>query len=273
MSGLVIRGREVDVPGLVIRDWHDQPRYRLKLGEDGRRCGERRVLGIVCHTTKGIPGGSDHRSQVIHAGAGPDGGEDACARWWSRSSAGAGAHLVVDRDGSVACFADLVHEVAYHAGSPNNSMTVGVECYQDGDAGIWQATIDAWVILAGALCELLDLPKQIAWPYAGGPCLRLDKPGGRDYRGVYGHRDCDRHRGLGDPGDALLWALVARGGFEAFDVNEDEDLQAWRERQRQLNAAGWVPPLTVDGIPGPRTLAAWHALRAQIHNGYAEPTA
>lgn len=271
MPGLVIRGQEVPVPGVL--NWHDRPAWRLRIGvnhPDGYHCGERRVLGVVLHTSKGIPGGKDLRPQQVKPGAGPAGGADACARWWSLSDAPAGAHLVTDRDGVTACMADLVWEVAYHAGSPNNSLTVGWEVYQDQDAGIWQASLDAVAALAPVLHDLLGLPHQVHWPYLGGPVPRLDKPGGRDYRGAYGHRDCDRHRGLGDPGDLVIRTLVDRAGFEAFDTSQDEDLATWRERQRRLNAAGWDPPLTIDGIPGPKTLAAWRMIGAQTHNGYAE---
>ena len=143
--------------------------------------------------------------------------------------------------------------------------------YQDADGGIWQASIDSWVILAAFLCDYHNLPRQVTLPYHGGPCVRLDKPGGIDYRGVYGHRDCDHHRGFGDPGDILLQALVDHADFEAVDVNENEDLDRWRERQRRLNALGWEPPLDVDGIPGPKTMAAWRARGAETHNGYTEP--
>jgi len=256
--GLIVRGKVVEVPGLVVKSWHDVPLYRLRIGvnhPDGYYCGPRTVRGICHHTTKGIPGGTDHRPQIIKPGAGPDGGADACARWWSMSDAAAGAHIVNDRDPDCACLADLVYEVAYHAGSPNNEYTVGIEHYQDQDAGIWQQTIDNAVILACALSDLLDIPRQVQWPYTGHSVARLDKPGGADYRGHYGHRDCSNHRGPGDPGDFILQALID-AGFDAFNVDKDEDLVAWRDRQAQLNAAGSYPVLTVDGIPGPATYVA-----------------
>jgi hypothetical protein len=252
---LVIGGKLVEVPGLVVRSWHDNPLYRLRMGQDGRPSKGRRVIGIVIHTTKGIPGGKDRRPQFVKPGRGPDGGADACARWWSTSPDSAGAHLVVDRDRDVACLADLLDEITFHAGHPNNDYTIGIEVYQDADAGIWAASIEATVVLVSFLCEYLDLPKQIAWPYQGGPFTRLDKPGGIDYRGVYGHRDCDRHRGLGDPGDLILQALLD-AKFDGFDVNEREDIAAWEERQRQINAAGATPQLVVDGFPGPATYRA-----------------
>jgi hypothetical protein len=274
MPGLVVRGREIQVPGITVVNWHDVPRYRLRIGvnhPDGRPAPGRRVLGSVIHTTKGIPGGKDHRPQFVKPGAGPAGGDDACARWWSTDPNPGGAHLVVDRDGTIACLADLADEVAFHAGHPNNDYTVGWEVYQDQDAGIWQASIDSLVIAAPFVLDLFSLPHQLHLPYLGGPVPRLDRPGGVDYRGAYGHRDCDRHRGQGDPGDIIIRALIDQAGFEAFDVSQNEDLECWKERQRRLNAVGCTPPLTVDGIPGPKTMRAWRDLGATTRNGYAKP--
>lgn len=258
MPGFIVRGKEVAYPGLVVKNWHDVPTYRLRIGvsaPDGYYCGPRTVKGVVHHTTKGIPGGTDQRPQIIKPGVGPNGGADACARWWSTSPAAAGAAIVNDRDRDCACLADLLSEVTYHAGSPNNGYTVGVEHYQDQDAGIWQSTIDDAVLIACAMSDIFDLPRQLHWPYLGHPVARLDKPGGADYRGHYGHRDCSSHRGFGDPGDFILQALI-NAGFEPFNVEKDEDLKAWRNRQAQLNAAGASPKLLVDGIPGPATYRA-----------------
>lgn len=256
--GFVIRGKVAEVPGLVVQSWHDVAAYRLRIGvnhPDGYYCGPRTVRGICHHTTKGIPGGSDLRPQIIKPGVGPHGGSDACARWWSTSPAAAGAAIVGDRDGTLVCLADLVYEVTYHCGSPNNGYSVGWEHYQDQDAGIWEATISSAVKGSIALSDLLDIPRQVHWPYLGHPVARLDKPGGADYRGHYGHRDASSRRGAGDPGDFIIEALI-NSGFEAFNVEKDEDLKAWRNRQAQLNAAGASPSLTVDGIPGPATYKA-----------------
>lgn len=258
MSGLIVRGKINPVPGLTIRSWHDDPLLRLRVGEDCRPSTRRRILSIVGHTTKGIPGGSNLTPQIIRPGAGLDGGEERCARWWSTSPKQAGAQIIIDRDGSVACLADIISEVAFHAGGPQNNYTVGVECYQDSDGAIWQATIDSWVILASFLCDLEGLPRQVVWPYHGGPCKRLDRQhAGRDYRGVYGHRDCASNRGQGDPGDALTLALIEQGGFEPVDIQADEDLRIWEGRQERINASGVITQLKVDGIPGPKTMKAW----------------
>jgi hypothetical protein len=257
--GLVIRGKVVEVAGLTVKSWLDDPALRLRIGvghPDGYHCGERTVRGVCHHTTKGIPGGTDKRPQIVKPGPGPGGKVLDVARFWSTSDTAAGAQLVNDRDGiHVGCLADLVYEIAYHCGSPNNEYSVGIEHYQDQDAGIWGATITSGVTLACALSDVLDIPRQVHWPYLGHSVPRLDKYGGSDYRGHYGHRDASNHRGAGDPGDFLIQALII-AGFDAFNVDKGEDLAVWRNRQAQLNAAGADPQLTVDGVPGKMTYYA-----------------
>lgn len=255
--GYIISGKVVESPsGLTVRSWLDDARLRLRIGvqhSDGYRGGPRTVRGICHHTTKGIPGGTDHRPQFIDKGPGPAKVLDV-ARFWSTSDAAAGAHIV--NDGlAIGCLADLVTEVAYHCGSPNNQYSAGVEHYQDQDAGIHETTIAQAVKVSCDLSDLLDLPRQVAWPYLGHSIPRLDMVGGADYRGHYGHRDASNHRGPGDPGDFIIQALID-AGFEPFNVDKGEDLAAWRNRQARLNAAGATPRLTVDGIPGPATYRA-----------------
>jgi hypothetical protein len=58
--GLVIDGADESVPGLSVVSWRQQGGPpRLKDGEDCRGRFTRWVRGIVLHTTKGIPGGTD----------------------------------------------------------------------------------------------------------------------------------------------------------------------------------------------------------------------
>ena len=214
MPGLVLAGQTFDVPGLEIVNWHDDPRLRLRAVEDmrARRTGER-VRMVVLHTTKGIPGGRDRRPQDIRPGLGPR--ADAalrCARSWSLDGRHGGAHLVVDHDGSVACLADLQREVAYHVGgAPGlNGASVGVEAFQGSGAELYECQIAAVVTLCGALARLLGVERVVPPPYRGRPVEAL-RSGARGWSGFLGHRDCDANRGAGDPGDAIMDALVAAG--------------------------------------------------------------
>ncbi len=202
-SGLVIDGADVQVPGLTAVSWRDDPSVRLKMGQDGRlrRPGEK-VRRIVLHTTRGIPGGHDQRPQVVHPGVGPSGSAaEANARYWARAPSCAGAHLVVDYDGSIVCTADLAREVSYHAGAIN-ADSIGIEIVQGSDAGLYAGQLDAVVTLVAFLCDRFALPRTVQWPYRGA---------GDPVAAVLGHRDVSDNRGAGDPGDAIYARLMAAG--------------------------------------------------------------
>src|ERR1043165_69108 len=98
MPGLIIGGKEVDVPGVAIRNFKDDPKLALRVGRsDGPNDGRTRtapVTLVVLHTTKGIPGGTDKREQVILPGLGPDTkAEDRTATYWSTDPTQSGAHI------------------------------------------------------------------------------------------------------------------------------------------------------------------------------------
>jgi hypothetical protein len=213
------------------------------------------VRGIVLHTTKGIPGGSDHRAQRILPGMGPEGDDDVrVARFWSTSPKQSGAHLIVDHDGSIVCTADLALERAFHAG-PVNDVSIGIEIFQGREAEMYQGQLEAVVRLVDWLTRRFGIQRQMPHRYMGGPLTRL-AAGGRNVVGVYGHRDVTDNRGEGDPGDAIF-ELLAAAGYETWNFETKEDLEAWKERQMVLSTRG--APLTVDGIPGAGTRRAIEA--------------
>lgn len=267
MSGLVIGGREVDVPGLVVRNWNDDPRLKLRVGQpggsnDGRRRRADWIRLIVVHTTKGIPGGRDKRAQVIRLGTGPDRGKDLnTARFWSSSPEPSGAHLVVDADGSIACLADLRDVCAYHA-TVVNDVSIGIEIFQGDDAELYEGQLEATATLCDFITTAFSIQRQIPDRYRG-PLPRLES-GGADVVGVVGHRDVTDNRGPGDPGDAVFDALE-RHGYERFNLLADDDLRVWRDREgeidRRLMAAfGRRLADPKPGVPGPRVVAALVAL-------------
>jgi hypothetical protein len=248
MSGVIIHGREVEFPGLTILNWRDARDLR-RAPEDGQRRRTSWVRSIICHTTRGIPGGGNDTPQTIRPGAGRNLGRMfAVAKFWRRDRRRrSGAHLVIDTDGSVGCLADLATEELFHAGSRGvNTCSIGIESYQFADGSIYERTLDACVALCDALCEYFGIQRQLHWPYRG-PIARLGRGGG-DCVGVFGHRDVTRRRGPGDPGDHLFEKLRA-AGYEAFDFEASEDLRAWEKRQRMLG-------VEADGIPGPQTRRA-----------------
>ncbi len=250
------------VPGLQIRNYIDDPTLRLKMGEDGRRRDTGWVRSICVHSTKGIPSivgkpGPGNVPQVFLPGLAPVGNNDErVARYWSHDPTPAGAHLVVDHDGSIVQTADLLLEVAYHAGS-SNAPSIGLEVYQGAKAEFYEWQLDVVVVLIDAITWLMtevfnsSIQRQYHAPYrAYHPVARLTG-GAASYVGIYGHRDQTDARGPGDPGDWLAPRLSA-AGYEAFNFEKSADLDAWKDRQANLG-------ITPDGIPGPKTAAALRA--------------
>lgn len=248
---LIIGGKTVTVPGLTTYNWHDDPSLRLKMGQDGRR---RRPTGsaprvsiIGVHTTRGIPGGKDKRSQLILDGVGPstDGGRRVNG-FWVRDPKYSGAHLVVDHDAATYCLADLELEEAFHA-TTINPLSIGIELVQGGRAELYRAQVSALLLLVNALTTHFGIQRQIPSVYKGRPHRRL-VAGGSDFWGVVGHRDQTDNRGRGDPGDFVMNELAA-AGYERFDLDAGADRAAWRARQQHIGLTG----ADVDGIPGART--------------------
>lgn len=207
-TGLIVDGVAAIVPGLVVVNFLDDPSLRLKMGNDGRaRRPGKHVRRVVLHTTRGVPGGRDQRPQVIHPGLGPPGhaAEDN-AHFWARDPHCAGAHLVVDYDGSVVQTADVAREVSYHAGNVNGD-TIGIEIVQGSDAGLYEGQLACVVALVEHLCKRFGLERTVQWPYRGA---------GLPVAAVLGHRDVSDDRGKGDPGDRVYELLLA-AGFSAID--------------------------------------------------------
>jgi hypothetical protein len=258
MPGLIIGGKEVEVPGVPIRNFKDEPKLALRVGKapsDGETPRDFPVSLIVLHTTKGIPGGSNKTPQTLRPGLGPDTkAEDRTANYWSTDPQNSGAHIVIDSDGSTACLADLKTVCAYHAGDRGvNHRSVGIEIYQEADADLYAGQLDVVVKIVDVLTIEFGIQRQIPHKYMGKPAPRLDM-GGKDCVGVIGHRDCSNQRGQGDPGDFIFDALE-KAGYERVNYHSGTDLYTWKNRQKDLVAKTGLE-LLVDGVPGVATRAA-----------------
>ena len=258
-TGLILDGRAVGVPGFDVQNFVDDPRLALAPYDVRPRTFQERnwIHLVVVHTTGGIPGGTDLRPQDIRPGFGPstNAGERVVGSWTHDPGRPGGAHLVVDFDGRIYCCADLVTQAAYHA-QHANGPSVGIEVVQGHDAELYQSQLDLAARFARVLCGLMPtaIQFQIPLPYDDGPVDRFVISQMRsnplaDVVGVVGHRDLTSSRGRGDPGDALMDALAARGA-ERLDFESGEDIATWKNRQAVLG----VP--SPDGIPGPLTVAA-----------------
>lgn len=260
-TGLLIRGKAVQVPGLTIINGNDVPWCRLVPDDYRKRRGTGLawVRQVIVHTTKGT------WPQAIKAGAGPGGRARNAFGFWSTDGHHGGAHIVVDNDGKIYCAADLVLDEAYHA-TTSNPWSIGIEMYQEPDFGIYQAVLDSTVKLCDFLCNVLEddavgIPFQIPdRRYNGDAIDRMKYDGGPSMAGVFGHRDnawdFAKHtssRGRGDPGDFFYEAMRVAGA-ELVDFQGMADLKIARLRQAKLNALGAAPQLYVDGGAGPTSI-------------------
>lgn len=278
MSGLVVAGVQVDVPGVRVLNVTDDARAKLS-PEDYKKRASRVVKKIVVHTTKGIS------PTKVFPGRGPEGRAFIVSNHWKGDPLRSAAQLVADGH-LVLCLADLATICAHHATTANDD-SIGLEMYQESNGGIYEGTLDNAVRIIRALCGLsfddrfahtIAIPYQIAGDrYVAGKIIERLKFGGDDFSGIFGHRDQAwmfpeyldavkrakyphgyAGRGAGDPGDDIGQRLIA-DGCEPFKLASREDLTAWMHRQRRLNM--WGAKLAVDGLPGPATFAAMKKLR------------
>ena len=261
---IVVNGIGHHVPGRVGESWLSDRRLNLKSQDDWRpRRSKAPVMGVVLHTRWGVP-------PKVKPATGPNRGWDiVLAGRFSADERKASCHVAVDADGSYGCFADLARVVTYHAGHVNG-VTVGIELYQERDGTMWESTLEAGADICDVVTRVFGIQRQ--FPTESDICRRLANhlsqeratfvPGanrGRDFCGVYGHRNVTRNRGPGDPGGEIFEVLKARG-YEPFAIDKGEDLSAWEERQRALG----FREDDIDGIPGELTRAR---LRMQRRGG------
>lgn len=240
MSGLLIDGQRVEVPGVTVVGPGDRDWAHLSAGDGRPRTN--RPNKFVLHKTKADD------PEIVRAGRGPSGRAERTARMWSEDPTYSGAHGVIGSD-YTACLADLVRFEAFHAKAANRT-SIGFEMYEESGGFVYQAVIEATVRICWTVAMHVGIQAQ---------CTRYDRPlsrfidGGRTLFGFFGHRNVDDSRNKWDPGPAIWEALIA-SGFEVFDFQRGEDLTVWKARQRDLVAKGH--DLVVDGFPGEQTRKA-----------------
>jgi hypothetical protein len=251
MPGLIINGKEEQVPGLEVLNYKDHPELKLKPGEDMRARHTRWIRSVVLHNTKNI-------YPDVHPGKGPSTNlGDRIARLWATDGRNAGAHISVDWDGTICCHCDLVQDAAYHASSMNE-VSIGIEIYQDGKGVMYDDQITTVILLVRWLCRRFGIQMQTPKADRSEEIPRI-KAGGENCVGVFGHCHQNFKDKRFDPGIPVFQRLVG-AGFKTFDFQTDkvshipsEDLQYWSGIQKKLG-------LNQDGVPGPKTCDALQAL-------------
>jgi N-acetylmuramoyl-L-alanine amidase len=251
----MIDGVPLDPPGLATASWRDVPAMRV-LPADSRMRVTRWIRSFIVHTTQG------DEPQIIHPGTGEGGLASKTVRAWQQDSRHAGAHIIIDADGTVWCLADLIREATYHA-KAINEVSIGIELAQTPHLETWEIQYQSLIVLLDALTShpKIQIQRQYHAPYLGEEhAVERLADGGKDAIGIFGHRDqawsFERKtmlRGRGDPGDEVFKYLAA-AGYEAFDFERNEDKTTWGERQSRLLVG--FPKLRLDGVPGPQTVSA-----------------
>jgi hypothetical protein len=266
-SGFVVGGQREAAP-FDVDNWHDNPAFRLRMGNDGGRRPTKWVRLVTVHSTKGIPGGKNRKPQRVYPGLGPAGNAaEANVRYWTSSDSNGGAHIVVDFDGQVICTADLQDELAYHATSVNEE-SIGIEVVQgeaDDHAFFYRRQLDRVMQVIDWLTKRFRIQRQFPGPFPGhtGWVSRLVR-GGADCVGVHQHCDQTANRGVGDCGEWLRDDLRA-AGYEEQDWSKDADKRIWSTRQTSLIQLGADPAIGTDGVPGPKTSSEIERLLGKKH--------
>lgn len=248
---IIAGGIGFELPGLQTRSWFEGSGLHLSPDDRRPRSGPRSwVRSLILHTTVG------DEPQIVVPGIGAPGLAPRVIRNWGNDPKHAGAHLVIDQDGTIFCVADLLLDATFHARAINE-VSIGIELAQTKQLEIRTVQLEVLIKLCDRLTELeappscpikIAIQRQFYRPYRGSshPVGRL-AAGGQDCVGVFGHRDQSDERSAGDPGDAVFrWLNVA--GYEAFDGEQYEDVRVWSGRQAALG-------LKADGVPGPMTRA------------------
>lgn len=247
MPGMIIGGEEVSVPGLdeEVINYKDEPKIKLKMGEDMRMRKTRWIRVVTAHNTKNI-------ATKVKPGKGPETRlEERIARLWAHDKRHAGAHISIDWDGTVGCLCDLLLHAAYHAGRLNE-VSIGFELYEDSKGNLYEHQLDVAVIVTNFLTEYFQIQRQCPASIDNAEIKRL-AAGGRDIVGVFGH--CHAYKGKpNDPG-VHYFEWLEKAGYTIFNFRVQEDIHVWKNRQQKLGFEG--PDM--DGIPGPMTIDALQA--------------
>lgn len=210
-AGLVVDGRRVPVPGVVVTTWLDDARAAPPVTKGNRRRAAD-ATAIVLHTSRG-------RRGVVREGSRPSDKARALTRYQVRTRKKVSWCITIGAAGDVYQQCDAALLATWHA-TVANGYSVGIELAQDRDTpDLTQAQVDAAVAVVRALCEALGIPLRVVVRPDGSPfdgpvrAWQPRKQGGSALpaSGVIAHRNVTTNRGKGDAGDPVMLALLAAG--------------------------------------------------------------
>ncbi len=265
---LVIFGKEYEVPGVEGTNFLRDPKVAFTDKDDWNPRKTSWVRSVCLHTRMGLP--------LVLGGFAPKSVKDwsgVVAARHSRDDRKASWHISIDADGSYACHLDLGYVAANHAGQVND-VSIGIEMYQTTTGLIYRDTFDSCIKILEVICEVLRIPRMCTAPNQDSIMIDFAYPKytpfnrsrklahmaggkeGREYAGVFGHRNATRNRGKGDPGNYIFELLSERPGWIS-GLHGEEYKQYWKTIQRDVCK---FPLEQCDGIPGPKTQAVLQSL-------------
>lgn len=248
---LVIAGRPIVVPGIDIVSWLDD--RTLPKGTDFNPR-KRKIRVIVWHTVHG-------RKGPLKPGIKQSTRDRVYAIYQARSPRNVSWHFTIDTDGSITQSLDPTLEVGWHASYTEvNEISLGIELVQDDDGSLYEGQLQVALQFGDVLHRELAnaghfVPKQIPWKNNAPDDRKLKRCLPPAYCanvcGAIGHRNNTYDKGFGDPGNHLFIAMQ-KHGYECFDIEAEQDLNTWKERQKILG----LPKNLCDGTPGIKTYEA-----------------
>lgn len=247
---IVIGNKKIEIPGLKTVSFLDNIAGVKEINHSSAR--HESIHMIVAHTHKGIPG-------KLLPGYGPNSTvDDALIRYQVTTDRLVSWDYTIDKNGDVTAQSDPLKVFSWQA-TVVNPRALGFEMIQNENGDLYEGEVEKAVLLIDALTALLGVQRQICWDSSKGApktgiVKRLQEDAGQNVVGIVGHRNISRDRGPGDPGDHIFAALKA-AGYEFFDLDKQEDLKVWKQRQKDLG----IPAENCDGIALKGTVAALKA--------------
>lgn len=235
---IIVGKKKYEIPGLKTSCWIDDSKIKYVTDKDKR---EREARGIIGHTHKGVKGD-------LLPGVGPNTTiDEKLALYQVTTKRYVSWDYTIDGNADVTCQNDPLEDYTWQAGHVN-PFTLGFEMVQvHNDGDVYESQINGAVLLIDFLTYVLGIQRQIPWDKKHNrPNLDQIKRlvnGGRDVVGVYGHVNVTSERGEGDPGP-YLFIKLKEAGYEIFDYDDEEDLETWKIRQKDLG----IPDTECDGI-------------------------